>query len=504
MPWSVDYYKTLRRIRLVSAEWSEIIRDDPSFWSPLYCTDSIEQAEFSLEHSQALPLHVGFFCRDLILPDDAPKARKRGKYKPQTHDHSHFIQVLLEHTPPRAIRQLYIQPHEKDLEDFEEILTRPSPLLLALEINPQAENEYDYKENKLDLEDMHLLGGVATSLGTLTLAYCVVPSQFPPLPSLDSLALHASTLNDTDVFNIITGHPSLRTLSVTRCSGWHGLGKQSAPTAVHSTRIQHLLVEGNKGMEISSVIDYLDAPEVESFHVGCGEETRMQFLSRWVKNFSKRNQASNMNMHIKLPRGAHTGESLVVIIRLGPNFSFSVITSQYGGSTWLPAGVVSLARLSDGSRDETNTSLTAGDEPVELIHNLHESACPELTYLEVDIAPFRLTQVLTDLSVHFTAVLEIFLSSDPRELLKFLGQPGESGDWPFSQLKVLRFREQTAPYDSSSAICNLLSARRLQGENGPTPLEKVHIMRGAVKQSFLGVAQELGVAVEMDSNVKMF
>lgn len=412
LPRTMDYYGSLNTIRLTCSYWADIVRNDPSFWTVVQCSDPLDLVRISLERSRNLPLQLYFPCLD--VPISAEERGEEGSdYVRESHEsHYDFMHILQPHIQLRGVSQLRFKAYEGDWGSLSKLITAPAPVLSVLTIGYKRQGSYMNNRPWTDLGELDLCGGVAPSLQVIDLTLCDLPTKYPPLPSLVSCTISHSKVSRNDIILLITVSPVLEELSISHCTALNV--DASPPLAARiRTLIRYLRMDDNtvnrrvndRAIALVSALEYLEAPNLDWFKIRLDEsesEFQLSRISPWISNFSRAHP--NKLETLALWRGEDSfDESSLITMELVPDFKIAIFhTSQSA---------------------ESLESVMAG-----FVEAIHPSAHPSITILNLHLAYPLSIDILPLLASKLPSVTEVFMDHDAPQSWSFLGQRSDGGE----------------------------------------------------------------------------
>lgn len=450
------YYSNLRKLRLVSIRWRDIIHQNASFWTSACCLDTKKDLEMALEKGKGLPMTIYFPCslRDATTP----------------HDHTQFVQTLgAGDSDVVPWRTLNVIANPQTLPCTETVLKRAAPHLEEAQIMACGTIAGE------------LFAGQAPRLRSLLLYCCSVEwtsSVLLQLRSLSVVLLRPPTPAATFV-QIIAATTQLEALTIqTDCTFDRTnalFSKKNAPIALPLLRTLDLRV-----MSCGFLIwflEHISAPEISSFKV---EESIQQHadkklipaLEKWIRRHTQKHPSTTMAVGIHRPLlHIKYGSEYPLSVTLGipiPTKRIAAMASKILGF-FGPAILDNVASLSlelDGYSEDS----------YDAIHHHFDS----ITSLAIDLTHPSILSVFTPLASPRTTWLF------PR-MTKFQA----SSRWHF---------ESAEP---AAKVLNLIESRNKEGGGCPERLRIVRLDHGTIKQEELDAIKETGVTVEISRHMKI-
>lgn len=281
----IRYYKQLRRLRLVSTHWRNVIDQAACFWRVVSCCDTPKELEMAVSKSRGLSMDVYFGCR---------KAVGAGH---DTHDHTEFSKVIqVARSPLIPRRSMTIKPFEKDWPSLETVLEAPAPHMEVLEV--VADRSYRV--------GVDLFAGVAPRLEHVRLVGCSVPWTPGALSQLRSLRL--SQIYDDppsvqQLLDILSVSPEMELVSVEGAFS-HDVPEAPMPSRSILPSLHFLKLHKCDSETLQHLLGHIVAPHLESLSVEVpmvymeDSPSLISTLGPWLHDHAQRHPSPSLSLSL--------------------------------------------------------------------------------------------------------------------------------------------------------------------------------------------------------------
>lgn len=447
------YYDELRKLRLVSTRWADIIDGLKTFWSSAYCHDSAQEVDMTIEKSRGGPLDVGFLCRDVVAVVG-------------WHQHNH--ETFYNATIADAARWRSLKIRTGTMGDMERVLTAHLPSLESLDVS------FRYDEALTE----PLLDNWAPALKHVILRRCSVPWDSQALCRLKSISLQKLNHDppSVDILMAIMGSPFLEEFDIVDCRIEPNIISSSGPTGglivlPSLTSMSLIRLSYSAIVTLHPLLNRYVAPKLATFAID---------IERFASNFSPHDALltpvgrwiAGMQGHAsRLPLKLDISHSELQVTSGNDEILVSLACEGLLDARWLTV----VEQLDENVRAAVKTlkiKLLRQEEPeVRLIISILAQAFPSTTSITVDC-------------LHLASVIDL------------LGRRDVAPFWYFPRLAHFTTRAHNLPHDPALRLLRERRQRSQEAENSdaPVPLELLRLEGGRISSEALAEIAASGIS----------